>query len=173
MIKTIGISLLMVLLISGGGIWFYHKQCGTRMAWVNFNKVYDEFLYKKELEQKFNQAQQARKKMVDSLELDLKMLYGQIKDKGGNTEKEELFELKRRQFLEQKNRLDEDGANNQRSFQEQILNQLNQYVKDFGEENEYTVILGADGSGSVMYAKQGIEITTDVINFINKKYKGK
>ena len=50
--------------------------------------------------------------------------------------------------------------------------QLNQYVKEFGEKNSYDIIHGANGNGSLMYAKDILNLTEEVKAFINNKYKG-
>ena len=49
---------------------------------------------------------------------------------------------------------------------------LNDVILDYGKENECDYILGADGSGSLMYAKDSDDITKDVLVYINNKYKG-
>ena len=170
--KTILITILTTLVLSTLSVVVYHNWYAPKLAWVDFNKVYNEFQYKKELEAKFTKTQEARKKVIDSLELDLKMLYSQLQNDSKNKEKLSEFDVKRQDFMDKKGRLEEDGQHNQQNYQEQILNQLNQYVKDYGKEKGYSMILGADGSGTLMYAQEGIDITEVVIKYINNKYKG-
>lgn len=55
---------------------------------------------------------------------------------------------------------------------DKLLKQINQYVKDFGEENGYDYIFGASGNGTLMYAKDKHDITQEVVKYINKKYAG-
>lgn len=145
-----------------------------KLAWVNITEIYNEFHYKKELEKKLTETQQARKKVLDSLELDLKMLSREIQSEGGKSkDKISLFEVKRENYLGKKDQLDEDNAVLERQYNEQILNQLNQYLKDYGKEKGLRYIFGTSGTGSLMYAEEADEITKDVIVYINEKYKGK
>jgi outer membrane protein len=171
-IKVISLSCLVVATIIAGFI-LYSSTIKERNAWVNLNKVYGEFGLKKDLENKLKVVETARKKILDSLELNLKILATQlqaIKDK--REEHVYEFQLKKQEYLLKKQQLEEDNTQLQSEFNEQILTQMNQYVKDFGISKNYSIILGANGSGAVMYAKDNIEITEEVLAFINKKYKG-
>jgi Skp family chaperone for outer membrane proteins len=49
---------------------------------------------------------------------------------------------------------------------------MNQYVKDFGSKYGYTYIFGADGSGFLMYSLEANNITKEVKEYINSRYKG-
>ena len=71
-----------------------------------------------------------------------------------------------------KQKFDEDNQRTYDDYEKQIWKQVNQYMKDFGVENNYTYILGAEGSWQLMYAKENNNITKEVVEFINKKYKG-
>jgi outer membrane protein len=49
---------------------------------------------------------------------------------------------------------------------------MSQYINDYGKKNNYDLILGADGSGTLMYSKAKYDISEEIIIFINNKYKG-
>ncbi|HSH68252.1 MAG TPA: OmpH family outer membrane protein [Bacteroidia bacterium] len=145
-----------------------------KLAWININKTYNEFVFKKELETKLATTQQVRKKIIDSLEFELKVLSREIKaEEGKDKNKISVFETKREHYIGKKNELDEDNAVLEKQYNDQIINQLNQYLKDYGKEQGFRYIFGTDGSGSLMYAVEGDEITEDAIKYINEKYKGK
>jgi outer membrane protein len=146
---------------------------GGKIAWININKVYNEFVYKKELETKLTHTEQARKVLIDSLELELKVLSRAIQAEGGKDKnKISVFEIKREKYLEKKNESEQDNAVLQKQYNEQVLNQLNQYLKDYGKKENLGYILGSDGSGALMFAKEQDEITEAVIVYINERYKG-
>lgn len=126
---------------------------------------------KKEYEKKYEKTELARKKITDSLELELRMLYKQLQEEK-QKESAILFEAKRESYLKQKNEFDQDNEQTKTTYNNQILNQINQYMKEYGKDRGYDIIFGAEGSGSVMYAKESIEITDEAVSYINKKYKG-
>ncbi len=48
-----------------------------------------------------------------------------------------------------------------------LVKQVKAFVKDYGKENGYTFILGANEAGSVMYGADDKDITEDVIKALN------
>lgn len=172
--KNIIIGSVFVLLFSVVFFFIGKSRSQDKIAWVNINKVYNEFTLKKELESKLTQTQNARKKVLDSLEFELKVLSREIKtEEGKDKNKIRLFELKRENYLNKKSEVEIDNDVLQKKYNEQILNQLNQYLKDYGKQENFRYILGTDGSGSIMYATESDEITEGAIKYINEKYKGK
>jgi outer membrane protein len=72
-----------------------------------------------------------------------------------------------------KQQFDDDNQDMSKQYTEEIMKQLNEYVRDYGKANGYTYILGAQGSGSIMSADDKNDITTTVLEYVNEKYKGK
>lgn len=54
-----------------------------------------------------------------------------------------------------------------------IWKQLNKDISDFAQKNQYQVILGANGSGNLMYADSSLNITHLLIEYSNSRYEGK
>ena len=54
-----------------------------------------------------------------------------------------------------------------------VWTHLDEYIKVYGEESKYKIIFGVKGEGNIVYAKQGMDLTDDVIEFVNRKYEGK
>jgi outer membrane protein len=172
--KKITILSAAIILTVGITSFSLVKKEKDKIAFVELNRVYLDFTMKKEMEAKLQLIQEKRKVIVDSLELELRMLAGKIESKNVQSESElNLFSHKKQEFLEMRNRFDEDNLETAKRFDEQVFAQINQYVKDYGEKNDYLMILGAEGSGSLMYAKEAINITDDVVKNINQRYKGK
>ncbi len=152
--------------------WLCGKQQNT-IVWVNLSKVYNEFDLKKELEGKFKIVQTERKKILDSLELNLKVLGNQVElTKGKDEVKLYEFQMKREEYLTKKEQFEQDNAQLQGDYNQQVLTQINQYVKEYALSNNYSYVLGADGTGTLMFANDGKEVTGDILVYINNKYKG-
>jgi len=58
----------------------YHFFIAQKTAFVNLNKVYDEFTYKKEMEEKFENIKKARQSILDSLKIKIEVLSRKIED---------------------------------------------------------------------------------------------
>lgn len=145
----------------------------AKIAWIDLPAVYKDFDYKKEMEARLIKTQEVRKGILDSMELELRLLSEEInaegqKDKG----KIRLYQFKGEQYINKKKIFEEDDYSNKARYEEQILNQLNQYVKDYGAQKGYAFIYGADGTGTIMHADKALDITDQIKVFVNEKYKG-
>lgn len=171
---TIAVAVILAVSLSAGVNYAIISSSGEQKpVWLDLNRLYNGFEMKRELEAKFTTVQQARKKITDSLEFELRVLSKQLQEEGTTAkDKISLFEAKREMFINTKNEFDAENEQTQKTYNEQILTQLNQYVRDLGKEKGYNIILAAEGSGAVMYGKEELEITDEAIVFLNQKYKG-
>ncbi len=60
----------------------------------------------------------------------------------------------------------------QMEINKQVWERLNGYVRSFGEENNYAIVMGAQGKGNIMYSKEELNITDAFIEYANSKYEG-
>jgi outer membrane protein len=162
--------LLNVVLMS---LYIYDKVSSPKTGYILIQEVFNGFELKKDYEKKLNATKTSRQNIIDSLELDLKMLGRKIEsDKGKNKEDITTFNIKRENYFQKKKMFDEDNQALTKKYDEEIITQLNQYVKDYGKEHEYTYIYGSDGNGSLMYAEEAKNLTKDITEYVNGKFRG-
>jgi outer membrane protein len=159
---------IIVLCLVGKEIWDAKKS--YKIGYVEVNTLYDGFTFKKELESKLLNVKEMRKHLLDSLELRLRVMAGQLNE--GRVKDATEFEASRQDFLTKKKSFEEDNDQMTSSYSSQVMKQLNQYVQQYGKEHGYTYILGADGAGSLMFADEAENVTKEVMDFLNKKYSG-
>lgn len=143
------------------------KQTG----YVDLKQVFDEFAYTKELKKDLLKVQDARQKLVDSMEFELKLLSKET-EAAKNAEAKRKFDVKLENLLKFRKQAEEDNMALTDQLDGKILTQMNQYVKDYGKEKGYDIIIGSQGDGTVMHASEDLNITKEVIAYINHKYKG-
>lgn len=140
-----------------------------KMCFFHTAELYNGFQMKKELERELDKIQSARNLLLDSLKTDAEQAAVAARQ---NAALQNDFLRKRNLFIEKEKQFAEDNNATARRYTEQIWTQLNQYVKDYGNKNGYTYILGADGSGTLMYAEEDENITGPLLIFVNERYKG-
>lgn len=146
---------------------------GPKIGYIINNEIYSDFKMMKELEAKLETEKNDRKLVIDSLELRINLMMEEMNRNQVDDEKsvEELRYLQQKYMMvrqkseEEMKRLTED-------YYAQVWNQINQYVMDYGKENGYAVIYGANADGNLMYADETLNITEEVKKFINEKYNG-
>jgi len=144
-----------------------------KTAYVDLTKLYDGFEYKKELEKKLIKVQEARQTILDSLELELKMMVAKLKTSiNKDTSRLSAYSTLKEEYLIKKEQYTTDNDETTTTYTSQIWKQLDQYVQNYGKEHHYTYIFGAEGSGAVMYASSSEDITDEVLLYVNKEYNG-
>ena len=160
-----------VLLITLGCIVLFKSYKQPRTAYIEIASVYDAFKMKKELEGKFSKVEMFRKSVLDSLELNLRLL-GAEYEQTKSEESKNSFLQKKQEYLKTKQQFEQDNAAVSQQYSGEIFRQLNLYITEYGKEHGYQYIFGAEGSGSLMYANDSENITEEITIYVNEQYKG-
>lgn len=134
------------------------------LVYVDNIKLFNGFNMSKDLSDMHNKKINAKKKQVDSL-------YQQFQF---HIKAENQAEMKKTQLVLQNadQQLKEMQQYVSKEVTQQVWNRLNTYIKEYSESKEYTIVLGTQGNGNIMYAKEAIDITAEVIEYANLKYEG-
>jgi len=170
--KTVLYTLVAATIVIVGLFLFGFAIMGEKTGYVEIPKIFQEFTYKKELEANIKKVEQSRKNILDSMEMELKVLSKALQSDSKDVQKAALFQVKREEFFKTRDRFRDECDKAITTCDEMIFKQINQYVKDFGAKHQYKYIYGAGGSGNLMYADTTNNITNEMIQFINDKYKG-
>lgn len=168
--KIFPLAILAISIIFCFSYVYYTKP---KYGYIILQDVFNEFKLKKELQKKLEQVKSFRQKEIDSLKIDLTILSKKIQTNVASKDEKDLFERKRIEFNQKMQIFEEDNAAMTKQYDNEIITQLNQYIKDYGTKNNYDMILGNNSDGSLMYGKEAFNITKDVTAFINEKYEGK
>lgn len=167
--KALVIANLAALLAFAG---YYFFGSSHQHVYIDTYKLYNGFSMKKQLQHNLEEDTRKRKQQLDSLKLEINMAMADAQQQMPAKELKNAFELKRREYLmreEQSGREQEDIAER---YDAQIWAQLNQYINDYGKEQQVDFIFGASGNGSLMYGKESHDITEEMIRYVNEKHKG-
>jgi outer membrane protein len=59
----------------------------------------------------------------------------------------------------------------EKNINEQLNDNIRNFLSTFGKKNGYNFVLGMSGSGGVLFANDSLNITTSVLEGLNKEYK--
>lgn len=156
-------------------VTFY--SCGANknsVGVVDLPSLYSSFDYQKELNSEFEKMKENVNLTKDSLTRSIQSFEKSLlsSEDYSEADKNIYFERTYTEYLNEQNYLDYQLDSIANDFSAKVWKQLNSYLAEYGEENEYDVIIGMQGNGNVMYAKEGVNITEDVITYANSKYNG-
>lgn len=77
-----------------------------------------------------------------------------------------------KQFVLERNELEQITQQFAIQESEKIWKRLNEYIKEYSSNKSYKIVLGSTNQQQVLYADSDADITNDLITFVNKRYEG-
>lgn len=167
--RFIGIAAIAVLLVS------CNEQ---KTAYVDTTKLIKEYKEMKDVEAKFTSKSDSLRQQLDSVGRAFQQevqeyQQGMNSMSQADRQKKEQELMRKQQMIQQRqqmqsNRLREESS----AVMDSMVNKVKGYVKDYGEKNGYTYIFGSNESGNIMYGKEGLDITDEILKKLNEDYGG-
>lgn len=83
---------------------------------------------------------------------------------------EELLESKQQQFMNYQQVISEKIQKEDQELTTKVLAKVNDYIKKYGEDKGYEIIMAATQYGNIVYSNKGKDITDKVLEGLNKEY---
>jgi outer membrane protein len=84
--------------------------------------------------------------------------------------KEELLRNKQMQINQYQEAIQMKAREEEQLLTQNVLNQVNEYISEFGKRKEYEFIFGATGQSNILYAHNKKNITQEVLDGLNKEW---
>lgn len=154
------IALLLFILV----ISFFPNLLPThkKIVYVNSIEVFDGFAMTKEIKR-------AGEKEFNSKKIILDNLYSNLQSpKISASQKKELMQ----QFIQGKEELEQFNQTFAAEQSTQIWSRIKSYTAEFSKDKNYQLVLGSDNKQVVLFADENIDVTKDLLTYLNKKYEG-
>lgn len=159
-------------------ISFLNLHRDKEQVYVDVNKLLDGYERTAIVRAEFEKKATIMKSNVDSLlgnwEKELKT-YEKERSSMSKKElqlKQELLGTKQQQISNYQQAIQKQLQEEDQKVTQTVINDINDFVKTYGEENGYQIILGATGSGTIMYAAAGADLTEEVLQELNESFTG-
>lgn len=160
------LSIVVVLLIVVCGFIFYPSESHkSNIVFMENVEVFENFEMKKDYDLMIEKQMGHDKQTLDSLGFLIESL---VKNSGNDTLK--VYELKKEYYINQQ-MFEKKFRELSQKYTSEVYARLNEYIKEYGEEKKYDLVLGSNGEGNVMYVSDNKNITKELIDYINNKYK--
>lgn len=157
----------------------FYQQNSSKQVYVDVNKLLDGYKRTKVVRSEFKKKADVLKSNVDSLvgdwQKELK-LYEKERTKYTKKElqlKQELLGNKQQQINNYQQAIQKQIQEEDKKATQTVINDINDYVKEYGKKKGYKIIFGAGGNGNIMYADKSADLTEEVLNGLNAEYEGK
>lgn len=127
------------------------------VAYIDISKLTEDYELKKDLENIASQNLYKIRGAIDSL----KMLQKLASTNNGRVDS---------QLLHAEQVFNEYYAQSNQEINKKIWERLNPLIEEYGNEKKLTLLIGANGAGSLLYADKGRDLTADLTAYVNRKY---
>ena len=142
-----------------------------RTAYADLQQLFDQFEGKKELQTQLLRLSNTQRIQLDSLNLQLKALEKHLQANQQNESIATVFQDRSQQLFQLSQQYEQDYIEKSERFTQAVWQQINQYVKEYGAENELDYIYGTGGDGTIMYARPANDRTQQILEYINQRYE--
>ena len=149
----------------------------SELVYVDVNKLLDGYSRTKVARAEFETKAKALNANVDSLivnwQNELK-LYEKERSKMTKKElqlKQELLSNKQQQVNNYQAAIQKQIQEEDKKVTQTVINDVNDYVKEYGKKHNYKVIFGASGGGNIMYADDVTDLTDKILAGLNEEYE--
>jgi outer membrane protein len=171
MIRNILVGIAFIAAISS--LVISVTEMDKKPVFIDLGEVYKEFLLSKELNKDLEKVYKSRKEVLDTLYETISKMKMELR---AQKKKEESVLRKledlQKEYLYREEQFQKENQITSNEYNAKIMNQLNQYVEEYGKVNHCTILFGANGQGNIMYADDSRDLTKEVTEYINERYNG-
>ena len=176
--KKISLPLAVLAIIISILSFFFNKN-SSELVYVDVNKLLDGYKRTKIVRAEFEVKAKTLKSNVDSL---VTSWQNELKDYEKNRSKyskkelelkQELLGNKQQQINNYQQAIQKQVQEEDKKATQTVINDINDFVKEYGKKKGYKIIFGASGSGNIMYADKNSDLTEIVLEGLNKEFEGK
>jgi outer membrane protein len=172
---TISLFNFIALLVFVSYTFFFKSG---KIVYVDSNKLINGYQGMLDARKIYQQKATAWKANVDTLASEVQQqIFKYEKESPKMTAKErslsqELLRTKQSQLTQYQQAMNAQAQQEDSKMTSDVLTQVNAYLKKYGEQKGYTIILAATEYGNLAYADNALDITEEVLAGLNKEYAG-
>lgn len=147
-----------------------------KTAYVDTTKLIQEYKEMKDVQADFTTRSDSVRQELDSaaraFQQEVQEFQKEMKSMSESKRQERQKELMQKQQMLQQQQQMKGGQLRKESDAviDSIVKKVKDYVEIYGEENNYTYIFGSNESANIMYAKDGLDITDEILLKLNENY---
>lgn len=151
-----------------------------KIAYVDSAKILNEYKGSLEAKKAYEVKAKVWQTNMDTLTNDVKAAIQKYERSIATMSKTEqdlsrqLIQSKQKQLSDYQRGIQENAKQEDGKLTQAVVSQINAFLTNYGKTHNYKLILIANQSGTIAYARDGLDITAKVIEEINDEYvKGK
>lgn len=175
MIQWAMLAIILALVVAVA--WLYLER-SPRIAFVQTGHLLTNYQGFKDASQAYRQKSSVWQANMDTLARELNVLKEQYEEnkKSFSTREKELtttlIQTRQQQLDQYRQGISQKAAQEDQEMTGRVVQEINAFLKEYGEKHHYKIIFGATEMGNIVYAEDAIDLTEEVLDALNRRYKG-
>jgi len=159
-------------------LYVLHFTEGQKLVYVDSSKLVNGYKGMEVARKEYQKKTSVWKANIDTLVVEIQQeIVKYEKESLHMTAKEKdltkkLIQTKQQQLADYQKAIKEKAGQEDNLMTKKVLDEVNAYIKEYGKKNHYRIILAATDYGNIAYASEELDKTEEVLEGLNKKYKG-
>nr|WP_294922381.1 OmpH family outer membrane protein [uncultured Flavobacterium sp.] len=141
---------------------FYFFKSNKAIVYVDNEKLFDGFVMTKEMKRAGEKEFNNRKSVLDNL-------YSTLQSPSISPSERKLL---MQQFIQRKEELEQFNEVFGSEQSSKIWARIKSYTAEFSKDKNYQLVIGSDKKQTVLFADEKIDVTNELLTYLNKKYEG-
>jgi outer membrane protein len=150
----------------------------SSIVYVDSNELINNYKGMQDARKVYQQKASSWKANIDTLAQEVQQqIMKYEKESAKMTVKErqlsqELIRTKQKQLMDYQQAMNTQAQQEDSKMTTEVISQINAYIKKYGEQKGYTIVMAATDYGNIAYADERLDITAEVLEGLNKEYSG-
>ena len=130
----------------------------------------------KDAQKQFQDKMLAWQANIDTLRIELERNFSEYSSEVSKlstqdkSERQKLLSRQQQNYNQYTSTINEKSKAEEQKMTEGVLNQVNSFIEEYSKEKGYDIVIGTTTSGNLLYAKERMDITDEVLKELNKNY---
>ena len=169
---TLGLNLILCIIVG----YLFFRPDTPNIGYVDSAKLLNEYRAMIDARKEFQTKSKSWQSNVDTLSLEVQSAARAYNRKSANLSNAERsqalsrLKLRQEQLLQYQRSVQQSAKEQNDKLTEEVISQINKYLQDYGRQQHYDFILVATQAGNIAYAREGTDLTNEVLIDLNKDY---
>src|ERR1700754_1152349 len=151
-------------------VYFFKND---KIAYVDSAKIFNEYKASMEAKKAFQLKAKTWETNIDTLTNDVKRSIQKYEKSIATMSPKEqdlakqLIQVKQKQLADYQRGIQDNAKQEDAKLTQAVVAQINSFLTTYGKAHNYKLILIANQSGTIAYAREGMDITANVIEELN------
>lgn len=175
--KKLNLTIKIAVILAIGVLYYLHYSATPKLAYIDTNVLLSKYegmkAAKKEYEKKAAVWQANSDTLLAGWQNELKAYEKERSSMSAKEKelKEQLLQNKQQQISGYQEAMQKKAQEEEQKITQTALNEVNDYIKEYGEKHGYSFILGANSTGNIVYANNKQNLTDIIVKGLNEEYK--